>query len=114
MDKDLIEALYVLLETARISMGASLASMNEGEGPALQNSARAILPKQNAALESLETWQGINTKRIVHVLLEQLRIIMGASLGSIPNEPNAPGSALQADALKILSRLIEIRDKYDV
>lgn len=108
MDR-LTEAIYVLLESGRIAMGAALGGILPNRGWALQADARALLPRLKAAIEACNDGEGISVNESLHLMAELNRITMGASLGGLKG---VQGATLQNDALKVLPRLKQIRDFY--
>ena len=110
MDK-LMVAIYAILESGRITMGASLAGMEEGKGWALQGSARALLPQLKAVIESCKKGDQMNLNDALYLMLELNRISMGAALGGM--RPGK-GWALQGNANEVLPRLKTVRDFFSL
>lgn len=112
MDEKLAEGLYCSLEALRISMGASLCSMKEGKGSALQGDARNVLSRLKSAIANLDERRDVSTEEALYLILEVGRITMGASLASMNDSPSGGGQALQGDAGALVNRLKAIRDYY--
>ena len=113
MDAKEREAVYVILESLRIGLSASLTTMIPGRGRNyVQGKVRKILAELKGTIRACDdgNMEEMELEQLLPLIINISSLVMRASLGSQTPKQRQAGYILQRQAFELLPRLEEIQN----